>query len=77
MYDPYDISELAPRGYVTVRAAGAYHECVFKYDFTLDEQFTLQSKDRKMKKFYNIKHLPIYRIYGQDEHFSFNKAVLK
>ncbi|XP_045206607.2 uncharacterized protein LOC123558822 [Mercenaria mercenaria] len=72
MYDPYDIMELAQKGYVKVTADGGYHTCAFKYDFTRGEGFANFANDRQTKKYYRIVQRPVHRIYGQDIPFALN-----
>ncbi|XP_062601762.1 uncharacterized protein LOC134263434 [Saccostrea cucullata] len=33
-YDPYNVIDLADKGYVAVQAGGAYTSCIFEFDFT-------------------------------------------
>lgn len=33
-YDPYNVFDLADKGHVKVKAGGAYHNCIFQFDFT-------------------------------------------
>lgn len=66
-YDPYNIMQLAPKGYVKVTVDSGYHACAFVYDFSQDDGLKNISTD--MKKYYKIQHKPFYRIYGQDVSF--------
>jgi hypothetical protein len=66
MYDPYDIIDLAQKGYVKVTADDGYHACLFKYDFSRGKGLVKFENDRQIKKFYRIEQKPIYRVYGQD-----------
>lgn len=66
MYDPYDVIDLAQKGYVKISADGGYHACAFKYDFTRGKGFIKFQNDREIKKYYRTEQKPVYRIYGQD-----------
>ncbi|XP_045196918.2 uncharacterized protein LOC123551787 [Mercenaria mercenaria] len=70
MYDPYNVVELAQKGYVRVTADGGYHACAFKYDFTRGEGFASYANDRQTKKYYRIVQSPVNRIFGQDLPFN-------
>jgi O-glycosyl hydrolase len=69
-YDPYDVQQLASKGYVKVTADTGYHACAFVYDFTKDNGFVFENFNAtNKKKYYKIQTDPIYRIYGQDVSF--------
>lgn len=65
MYDPYNIVDLAEKGYVKVTANSGLHACIFEYDYS-GSKFETNTKLEVIKKRYRIKSLPIYKIYGQD-----------
>ncbi|KAL4219147.1 hypothetical protein ACF0H5_021729 [Mactra antiquata] len=72
MYDPYDVRDLADKGYIKVSANSGYHTCIFEYDYSRGNERLGQAIEKR-KNYYRIQEKPLHRVYGQDLPFLLNK----